>query len=625
MTSCAPRRYPPEPMRPVVLGEGFWKERQRALLDRGLAHQWQQCEETPRLENFRRAARGETTGHEGRNYDDSDLYKLSEATVYALALDPSHPVRKPFEEFVRTLGQAQQADGYVHTFHQLGRHAPRYSLTAAYHEQYCLGHLIEAGVAEAESLGEGPLYAVAKKAADHLTETFGPGRMDKLPGHPEPELALARLSQWTGDAKYRELAKWQVLRRGQRPSPFEQELSQADVHPAYHALFAPRGTYEGHYAQDDRPLIEADTPVGHAVRAVYLYCGAVDAAPEETMPTLHRLWDSLTRHRMYITGGIGSAGYNEGFTEDFDLPNRDAYAETCAAIGLVFWAQRMGRATGQSKFADVMERALYNAVLSGMDLTGTGYFYDNPLESRGEKVRKPWFDCACCPPNIARLILSIERYLARVEGQTVTIEIPDAMKITVAGGPQFRVETEYPHASEVHVAVEQAGHATLRLRIPNWCRDARASLNGEMVNEIQDGYLIVTREWQTGDTLRLDLAMPAEWMVADSRIPDAADLLALRRGPVIYAWEEADAEAPLHLYRLDPSRHPEINGHEPHGPSLVAAARLESDHWTRDTAYVPYPGPQEAPRPARAVAVPYWTWGNRGTGAMRVWMRRVSS
>jgi len=608
---------------PVTLHDAFWDRPRRALLDRGLAHQWAQCEETGRLENFRRVARGETTGHVGRNYDDSDVFKLAEATCYGLALEPDNPVRQNLEDWVQTAAQAQADDGYLNTLHQLTDVSRRYTFTAALHELYCLGHLVEAGVAEAETRGQGPLFAIAKKVADHMVATFGPGKLRKYDAHPEAELALARMTRITGEQRYADLAAWWTKERGTRPSPYEAELLDPTVyqaHRGYQPLFFKNGAYDGTYAQDQAPLLEQTIPVGHAVRAMYLYCGAVDTVPE-SLPVLETIWDHLVTRRMYVTGGIGSSGHNEGFTNDFDLPNRDAYAETCAAIGLIFWAHRMSLATGDARYTDVLELALFNAALSGMSLDGTGYFYDNPLESRGGKRRQPWFECACCPPNIARLLLSLDRYLIPVHGDEITIQVPVNATVTTPGGAAFRIETEYPFGGRTTVTCTAPGPAEIWFRRPGWAPDTAARFLGDELTADEKGYFALQREFAAGDALEVESPMRPEWLRANPLLADDAGLVALRQGPIIYAFEEADNSCSPHLLRVDATASVGaaglIEGLEL--PGLAVSTRQESAEWNQPTLYAATGVPASVEK--RGIAIPYFAWANRNDGGMRVWIR----
>ncbi|RYG65862.1 glycoside hydrolase family 127 protein, partial [bacterium] len=356
--------------------------------------------------------------HVGFVFDDSDVYKWAEACAYALATTKNDALRKLLDEAIELVVSAQRPDGYLDTYIQLDHPDDAWRNLNALHEMYCAGHLIEAGVALSENLGDRRLLDVSIRFADHIMSVFGPeGRLGYC-GHEEIELALVKLAVHTGEAKYREFARWLVESRGSRPSPFEAELKD----PAVVAL-SPWGgglldgtNYSGEYNQDHAPIREHDAVVGHAVRAMYLYIAAADLADgqdDAALETaLQRAWDSLVKRRMYVTGGIGPSRHNEGFTQDYDLPNLSAYSETCAAIGLMLWGQKMLEMTGNAEFAETVERALFNGALAGISLGGDRFFYDNPLESRGGHDRTAWFGCACCPPNIARTIGNLASFVA---------------------------------------------------------------------------------------------------------------------------------------------------------------------------------------------------------------------
>ncbi len=613
----------------VMLLDPFWGAWRSAVLDRGLAHQWAQCERTGRLENFRRVAEGRDEPHEGRYYDDSDVYKLLEACAYAFGLEPGHPLRPKVEEFIEVLERAQAPDGYINTFVQLGRPDQRWRNLSDKHEMYCLGHLIEAGVAYWEATGDDRLLRVARKAADHVESVFGPGLRKGYCGHEEIELALARLSDATGEALYRELGAWMVAQRGTRPSPFEEEVRgarRAEVGDTPDRVEV-EGTYDGSYFQDDTPLLHQREPVGHAVRAMYLYCGALDCfGTTGYAAALEQIWDRLVSSRLYVTGGIGSSAKNEGFTEDFDLPNEGAYAETCAAIGLVMWASRMSRATGSSRYADVMERTLYNAVLSGVSMDATEYFYTNPLASRGGHLRQPWYDCACCPPNLARLLLSLERYAVSVKGDEVTIDLPIAMSLDheVGGVPvRIEVQSEYPWDGKVTLTVTSDAPVRMAIRVRKPEFSVRWSAEGPEGTDlrIEDGYLVAEGEWRTGDRFEIDLDMPTVWLKSDPRNLDAVGRTALMRGPVLYCLEQADLGFPTPLFAVDPGHEVVVERHE--DPRKARTLRVfgyqESPEWGGRALYEAHTGGLLLP--TSVPFVPYATWANREPGWMEVWVR----
>jgi DUF1680 family protein len=593
------------------------------MVETGLPHQWRMCEETGRVENFRRAAQGGADGHQGYCYNDSDLYKWAEAAAYAVQADPSVLVRAELAEFAGLVESAQGTDGYVDTYFQLGRMGQQWRSLTSKHEMYCLGHLIEAGVACATV--EPRLLSAARRAADHVASVFGPGRRLGYCGHEEIELALCALSDCTGNPEYRSLARWMTERRGERPSPFEMEMADPEARElatGYARLVEPQGVYDGSYFQDDRPLAEQTAPVGHAVRAMYQYCGALDADPAAWLPALRLIWDDTVRSRIYVTGGIGSAPGIEGFGPPFDLPNRGAYAETCAAVGLVFWAARMSRATGDSRYADWLERALVNAVLSGASLSGDRYFYENPLASAGDKERRPWFDCACCPPNVARLLLSVGRYLVWADERSVSIDVGASLSFVAwPGGVRTEVEvrSDWPWGGSVAVAVrpERAVRFALRLRVPDWAQGVEARLGSQRLGDV-GGRIEVEREWSGGEELQATFARLPVWVSADPRVTDTVGRVCLVDGPLVYCLEEVDLGAPATSFEADVAAlvAPDSAVSDEVRGLMVKGSLIESP--TGGGLYFPLADRTRFAQMARFV--PYYSWANRGAGSMEVWV-----
>ena len=551
------------PLAQIRLTDPFWARYQRVLLDTTLPHEYDQLAQTGRLANFERAAKGEGS-FEGLWFNDSDVYKFVEACAYALVGGESPTVRGQMDECVRLIQAAQEPSGYLNTFFQLGHPELKWRNLNTMHEMYCGGHLIEAGVALFEALGDRRLLEVSVKFADHVMSVFGPSARSGYCGHQEIELALIRLAESTGKAKYREYARWMVEERGKRPSPFETEL--ADKEAMKLSLHSERmlmrdGKYVGDYAQDHAPIREHTEIVGHAVRAMYYYIAAADLADgrddQELEVALERIWNNLTKKRMYVTGGIGPSASNEGFTGDYDLPNLSAYAETCAAIGLVFWGHRMLEMSGNSEYADVLERALYNGVMSGMDLAGDRFFYTNPLESRGTHVRTPWFTCACCPPNIARLIGSLGSYVLGVGDAAVYLHVAVGLeaRFEVSGVPvRLVVEGSYPWNGQVTVKVEPERPVTfaLNVRIPGWADDVQTDIPGaEEEAGYDQGYAVFEREWKKGDVLKVDFEMQPKWVESDPKVRDNLGRSALTMGPVVYCAEQHDVGYAPQLFSAD--------------------------------------------------------------------------
>lgn len=621
------------PLSKIQVTDAFWSEWQRLIRDVSLPIQYDQCAKTGRFENFRRAARGEKGTFEGRFYNDSDVYKWIEAGSYLLmALGRDANTERMLDEVIEAIAAAQMPDGYINTYFQLEHPELRWRNLGFLHEMYCMGHLIEAAVAHAQATAKTTLLEVAIKAADHIMSVFGPGKRVGYCGHEELEIALLKLADQTGEDKYRDYAKWMVEARGSRPSPFEQEFSDPEamkLSSYSDRLFLREGKYDGAYAQDHKPLREQSEVVGHAVRAMYLYSAAAEAfsgADDEGMEAaLQRLWDNLTQRRMYVTGGIGPSAHNEGFTHDFDLPNRTAYAETCASCGLVFWARRLLEATGDASFADVLELALYNGALAGISKSGDRFFYVNPLESHGTHHRSEWFDCACCPPNIARLIASVGGQFVATSDEAIALVVPASFEATAQiKGVDVRITVEgsYPWSGEVKVTLhpEEPVEFELMVRTPGWCDDLSVETDLELPEpNIFDGFLGYRRTWKSGDALTLSYEMPPTWLEADPRIQENLGKVALRRGPLVYCLEEADFGASALAFQAEVEGVEDIQQHLEDGVVKleVPGFAIRGDH---AEAYEPV-GTQHLEE-TTAKLVPYYFWDNRTPGSMAVWLRR---
>lgn len=664
------------PLTAITITDPFWSRYHRAQLEQGLLAQYRQIVDTGRIANLERAAKHESGGFVGYRFNDSDVYKWLEAAAYALLHGESAELRQATDAAIRAVQSAQMDNGYLNSYMQLEHPGLIWRNLNAMHEMYCAGHLIEAGVALHECLEDRRLLDVAIKFADHIAETFGPEKRHGYCGHQEIELALIKLSDSTGDEKYRNLARWMVEERGSRPSPFEQELEDKEaiaLSPAAAALMQKDGQYTGEYLQDHLPIREHNEVVGHAVRAMYFYIaaanlepphpfhgqvsgdtrqdgsemeeGAGGGGPASYRPALERTWNNLTGKRMYVTGGIGPSGDNEGFTTDYDLPNLTAYAETCAAVGLVFWGHSLLQLTGNSEYADVMERALYNGALAGISLDTTQFFYDNPLESRGQHKRTPWFGCACCPPNIARLIGSVGKYAISVssprpsgEGSGVKGEI-DAFWIHIPVGlaaslnlngvkTRISMTSNYPWSGEVQVSVEpdQPVEAELRFRIPAWADDVKTDVPGlEREAEFEGGYIVVRKRWQAGDKATFKIEMKPKWVAADPRVLDDLGRSALTYGPLVYCAEEHDLWFAPQLFSADTEAELSLPQNPRPNPDVISMSIdvpgvRESDEFP-DQLYAELDAVELQEATARFI--PYFAWNNRGPGNMQVWVRRA--
>jgi DUF1680 family protein len=566
---------------------------------------------------------------------DSDVAKWIESASYHLAQQRDPLVEAEIDEVVDLMAKAQRPDGYLNSHFIQVEPEMRFKNLGHGHELYCAGHLMEAAVAYWQATGKRALLDVALRYAQLIDATFGPGKRDGTPGHPEIELALVKVYRATGERRWLDLALFFLDQRGQRPSVFQREMEhltaeQAATHRAF--FVKPDGSFNTEYNQDHLPVREQAVPVGHAVRAMYLYSGMADVGAlrgdRRLIDASLRIWDALTTRRMYVTGGIGPSGTNEGFTADYDLPNDTAYCETCASVGLVLWAHRLLQIERDARFADVMERALYNGALAGIALDGKRFFYENPLESDGTHHRQGWFGCACCPGNISRLLASLGGYVYSEAPGEAWVHLYAQGRATLdLGGRKVALaqQTRYPWDGEVVVTVEPAtpGRFTLHLRVPGWARGATVSVNGGPATPASPakGYARVEREWKAGDRVTLSLPMPVERVRAHPAVRQDAGLVALQRGPLVYCLESADNPGPLHRVVL-PSTSSLTARHEPDllgGVTVLEgpAERSTDAGWTGRL----YRAAPEARERVRIRAVPYYAWDHRAPGEMRVWLR----
>jgi DUF1680 family protein len=627
---------------------GFWGKRVEQVGEIIVPYQWQALNDkvpgAPRshaMENFRIAAGLAKGEFYGFVFQDSDLYKWLEALSYCLMNQPDPELERLADEVIEVITKAQQPDGYLNTYFTIKEPQNRWKNLRDNHELYCAGHLFEAAVANYQATGKHTLLDVARRFADHIAAMFGPepGKKRGYPGHPEIELALVKLYRLTGETRYLALAKFFIDERGQKPLYFEIEAKERGEEKPQLPFWTPG------YCQSHLPVREQTEAVGHAVRAMYLYSAMADLALETQDETLvkacQRLWESVTKRRMYITGGIGSSAEGEAFTFDYDLPSDRAYAETCASIGLVFWAHRMLRLDANRKYADIMERALYNGVLSGVSLDGTKYFYTNPLEvwpkacqnrydlRRVLFQRQPWFDCACCPPNIARLLASIPQYVYSCEKDVVYIHLfaaGEAVLELPSGQVTLIQETEYPWEGEVTIRVhtKEPVQFTLAIRIPGWCRDPSLRVNRDemdLASLLEKGYAKIKRKWRNGEKIQLSLPMPVERVRAHPEVRATAGKVALMRGPIVYCFEEVDNGPNLAQIVLPSDAELVVEGRDPMLGNAVTlrgmATKVDASAWG-DELYAPIPYNNKTV-PIRAI--PYYAWANRTPGEMTVWIR----
>jgi DUF1680 family protein len=602
--AAVPDALTPAPFPDVHIHDDFWSQRLRINRTSTIEANLRQCEITGRIKNFAVAGKLQEGKHEGALYNDSDVYKVIEGVAYALADKRDPDLEKRADAIIDQIAAAQQSDGYLNTYFTLVEPQNRWKNIQYGHELYCAGHLIEAAVAYQQATGKHKLLDTARRLADHIDSVFGSGKKIDASGHEEIELALIKLYRTTKEERYLKLALFFLDVRG---------------HKEKRRLF-------GEYAQDQEPIRDQADVVGHAVRAMYLYCAMADAAAltgdAGLIQAMDKIWRDVTGRKMYLTGGIGPSASNEGFTVPYDLPNDSAYCETCAAIGMGLWNQRLFLMSGDGKYADVVEREAYNGLISGVSLSGDRFFYVNPLGSAGGHHRVPWFGTSCCPTNIVRYIPAMgERVYAQKDDAVWTVlYMGNTAELSLKSGKvTLKEETKYPWEGDVRITVEPEKPFAfdLNLRIPGWCKgEPEVSVNGEKLSELKadKGYLRIGRTWKSGDVVRLSLPMPVERVYADPHVKADVGRVALQRGPVVYCLEGVD------------------NGGEVRNRILPKTAKLTAS-FDKDLlgGVVVIKGEAQAVtglddddkpvvKPASFVAIPYCTWDNRKPGPMVVWL-----
>lgn len=625
---CAALR--PVPLTSVQLQDTFWKPRIDCNRNVTIPAQLKQCEETGRVDNFRRASGKKQGEFQGIFFNDSDVYKWLEAASFSLATHPDPQLEAEVDTIISEVAAAQQPDGYLNTYYMFERASERFSNLKDMHEIYCAGHLFQAAVAHFRATGNPTLLNVACRLADCLDNTFGPGKRVGACGHEEAEMGLVELYRVTGEARYLHLAQAMIEARGHKPPV----LGGSPYH------------------QDHAPFVEQEEMIGHAVRHLYLCCGAADVVAETGSASYRQalltLWNNFTARKMYLTGGAGSRYEGEAFGADYELPNDRAYTETCAAIGSVMWNWRMLNLTGEPRFADLMEHTLYNAVLPGLSLDGTRYFYQNPLADRGKHRRQEWFGCACCPPNIARLLASLPGYFYSVTEHGIYCHLYAAgtAKLTMSNGATVTLsqKTNYPWDGEIEIEIQEASSQPfdIFLRIPGWSQQhgigretaslevisnsvefGGKSLDRYTVANVSSQYVRLNRTWQAGDVIRLRLPMPVERVFSHPHLIGNWGRVALQRGPLIYCIEQADNpemdvwDAILHEYmEMKPFVMPELLG----GVTVLRGRGITVNPDSGPLYSVHPTGTTAITHPVSITAIPYYAWANRETGPMQVWL-----
>ncbi|EPA1256379.1 glycoside hydrolase family 127 protein [Enterobacter bugandensis] len=636
----------------LKINDPFLGQYQRLVRDVVIPYQWDalndrvaEAEPSHAIANFRIAAGLEQGEFYGMVFQDSDVAKWLEAVAWSLCQKPDAALEKTADEVIELVAAAQCEDGYLNTYFTVKAPEERWTNLAECHELYCAGHMIEAGVAYFQGTGKRRLLDVVCRLADHIDSVFGPGetQLHGYPGHPEIELALMRLYDVTQEPRYLNLVKYFIEERGAQPHFYDSEYEKRGK-TSYWNTYGPAWMVKDKaYSQAHLPLAEQQTAIGHAVRFVYLMAGMAHLArlsnDEGKRRDCLRLWNNMAQRQLYITGGIGSQSSGEAFSSDYDLPNDTVYAESCASIGLMMFARRMLEMEADGHYADVMERALYNTVLGGMALDGKHFFYVNPLEvhpktlafnhiyDHVKPVRQRWFGCACCPPNIARVLTSLGHYIYTVRPDALLINLYVGNDVAIPVGDntlQLRISGNYPWQEQVKIEITSPVPVThkLALRLPDWCAEPAVSLNGEaMTGEASRGYLYLNRRWQEGDTLTLTLPMPVRRVYGNPQVRQQAGKVALQRGPLVYCLEEADNGANLHNLSLP--RDSEFRVYE--GKGIFAHKMLIQTegigcHMKETDALWQYDRSPVQRQPRTLTFIPWFSWANRGEGEMRVWV-----
>jgi uncharacterized protein len=631
-----------------TINDSFWSDYVKLVQDVVIPYQWEalndnvaDAEPSYAIRNFKIAA-GELEGEfGGMVFQDSDLAKWLEAVGYSLEVRSDKKLEELADSAIDLIGKAQMEDGYINTYFALKAPDKRWTNLWECHELYCAGHMIEAAVAYYNATGKKKFLDIMCRFADYIDTVFGlePEKLKGYPGHEEIELALVKLYKTTGNERYLNLSKYFIDERGNEPNYFIEEWEKRGHYS--HWARGPVSTPDASYNQAHIPVREQTEAVGHSVRAVYLYTAMADIAAEtgdaKLLEACRNLWKDIVKKKMYITGGIGSTVHGEAFTFAYDLPNDTVYAETCASIGLIFFAHRMLQMEAKSEYADVIERALYNVVTSSMALDGAHFFYVNPLDvwpEASEKnptrrhvkpVRQKWFGCACCPPNVSRLLASLGQYIYTRNEDSIYAHL------YIGGEGEFEIKNQkvklsqsnnYPWNGNINfkVSTENIVQFSLALRIPGWCKKHKISVNGSEVNAVYaDGYALINTEWKNGDSVELELDMPVEFLVSNPKVRANSGKIALQRGPLVYCIEEADNGSNLSaLYICTDAEFKEGTDSElPEGSVTLEGKGFR----TCDDSDELYSSLNNKEIPVNIKAVPYFVWGNRKPGEMLVWVR----
>jgi DUF1680 family protein len=609
----------------VTISDQFWAPRLETNRTVTIPHDFKKCGETGQIDNFTKAAGLMKGKFVGFQWNDSDMFKSIEGACYSLNLHPDPNLDKYLDELITKIAAAQESDGYLYTPRTIDPNNPpkdagptRWSHLISSHEMYTAGHLYEAAAAHYRATGKHTLLDIAIKNADLIDRTFGPGKKRDVPGHPEIEIGLVKLYRVTGNEKYLKLAKFFLDERG---------------HPTERKLY-------GSYCQDHKPVIDQNEAVGHAVRAGYMYSAMADVAlltsDENYIKALDLIWENVVSKKLYLTGGIGARGSGESFGSDYELPNKTAYCETCAAIANAMWNYRMFLMHGDAKYIDVLERVIYNGFLSGVSIKGNEFFYQNPLESNGDYQRSPWFECACCPPNVGRLMASLPGYAYAQKDDDLYVNL------FISGSTIFRTydntvclkqQTRYPWDGNVKIIIdtEQSKEFTIYVRIPGWAQNQPIpsdlyrfsdqskenidlKVNGSpFALRADKGYFCIRRKWEKGDIIELDLPMSIRRVVCHQNVKDNAGKAAIQRGPLVYCFEGVDN--PQGVANLVLPSNSDLHA-EYRADLLNGIVTIKGKGKIRKSQ----PDGKTSLEDIDVVAIPYYAWANRGKSQMAVWL-----
>jgi DUF1680 family protein len=626
-------QWKPLEIKNVLITGGFWQERQEINRRVSLKHGFDMLIKAGNINNLKLAAGMETGEFKGRNFSDETVYKWLEAVAWELNRSGDKELKELADGVILIIQAAQQENGYLDSYYQVVEPDQKFADLDHSHELYCAGFLLQAAVAFERGLGDERLLKVACRLADNLDAVFGPGKREGTCGHPEIEMALVELYRSTHEKRYLNLAEFYIDQRGK-------------------GKMRGYAGYGAEYHQDHLPVRSVNELTGHAVRQIYLLTGITDLYMETGEQALLdasiRLWNDLTQTKMFITGGVGSRYDGEAFGSAYELPSDVCYCETCAAIGNLFWNWRLLLITGDSRYADLIERTLYNGILSSPGLDGRHFYYANPLMVRdgryvrlssnppeGQIVngRPEWHEVACCPPNVMRLFASLGHYFATRNLSGIQIHQYGQTRITstLANGEPIilKMDSNYPWEGMVRIQIEQSKNTafSLSLRIPNWQRGMTVYLNGDRIKEpvIKKGYLVLDREWKSGDVIDLDLPMNAFLVEPNPRIDATRGCQAIQRGPIVYCLEAHDQAAEINLLdvQMDPrTTLPSVWREELGGIMTVETNGYEllPETWLQDLYKQTDQLSDPKTRKIHLISIPYFAWGNRGLRSMRVWI-----